>query len=126
MNKDLETKLIECHILMCEAFKGYENRAFQSNKLFDIRQYRNQLPEDTYKKIEKFVKENLYPMVYDEDYWSFLKDEQYGNYDERKHFIVNSDSYLETMIFKKFHHVCDLIEKLKRFASEELHLNYDC
>lgn len=126
MNKDIETKLIECHILMDEALKGYEDRGFQSNKLFDISQYRNQLPNGTYKKIEKFVNENIRPMVYDEDYWSFLKDEQFGSYDENNHFIVNSDSSLETMIFKKYHHVLDLLKKLNDFVTVDLHLEYDC
>lgn len=126
MDKAIEIKLIECHILMSEAIKGYEDRAFQSNKLFDIRQYKNQLPDNIYDKIEGFVNENIRPMVYDEDYWSFLKEEQYGNYDEKNHFIIDSDSSLESMIFKKYYHVIELLEKLNKFVSVELHLNYDC
>ena len=51
MNKETETKLIECHILMVEALKGYEDRAFQSNKLFELRQYSNQLPDEMNKKM---------------------------------------------------------------------------
>lgn len=43
MNKEIETKLIECHIFMVEALKGYEDRAFQSNKLFELKQRSNQL-----------------------------------------------------------------------------------
>ena len=46
MNKETETMLIECHILMSEALKGYEDRAYMSNKLYEIIQYRNKLPED--------------------------------------------------------------------------------
>lgn len=126
MNKEIETKLIECHFEMSEAIKGYENRAFQSNKLFDIRQYRSQLPEDMYKKIDEFVEENIRPMVYDADYWSFIeKDEQYGSYVDN-HFWVDSDRSLECIIFRKYHHVHDLLEKLCVFMSEEFHLDYDC
>lgn len=43
MEKNIENKLIECHILLSEALKGYEDRAYISNKLFEIRQYRNKL-----------------------------------------------------------------------------------
>lgn len=51
MNKEIETKLIECHILMVEALKGYEDRAYQSNKLFELRQYSNQLPDEMNKRL---------------------------------------------------------------------------
>lgn len=78
MNEEIETKLIECHILMVEALKGYEDRAFQSNKLFELRQYSNQLPDEMNKKITEYANDTIRPMVYDADYWSFIeKDEQY-------------------------------------------------
>lgn len=126
MKKENEIKLMECHILMSEAIRGYEDRGLQSNKLFEIRQYRNQLPEDIYKKIEEFVNENIHPMVYDADYFSFLKDERYGMFDENNHFIIDSDRSLEDIIFRKYYHVQKLLEKLNKFASDELHLNYNC
>ena len=90
MNKETETMLIECHILMSEALKGYEDRAYMSNKLYEIIQYRNKLPEDIYKKIKEFADATIRPMVYDADYWSFVeKDESCGSYDENQHFIGN-------------------------------------
>ena len=45
--------LIECHNLMTEALNGYEDRAYISNKLYEVRQYRNKLPEDIYIKIKE-------------------------------------------------------------------------
>lgn len=88
MNKELETKLIECHILMIEALKGYEDRAFQSNKLFELRQYSNQLPDEMNKKITEYANGIIRPMIYDADYWAFIeKDEQYGSCDENKFYI---------------------------------------
>ena len=51
MNKKIETKLIECHILMSEALKAYEDRAVQSNKLYELKQYSDQLPDEMNKKI---------------------------------------------------------------------------
>ena len=126
MNKKIETKLIECHILMSEAVKAYEDRAVQSNKLYELKQYSDQLPDEMNKKITEYVDTNIRPMIYDVDYWSFIeKDEQYGSYDVKNHFIVNSNSSLESIIFKKYHYVYDLLQKLNDFMSVEFHLNYD-
>ena len=124
MNKELELRLTECYILMCEALKEYKDRGIQKNKVLEIKQYRNVIPDDIYEKIERFVNENIIPLVYDEDYWNFLKIEKYGRYDENNHFIVKSEVALDTMIFKKIQHICKLIEKLTIFSSEELNLNY--
>ena len=54
------------------------------------------------------------------------KDEQYGSYDESNHFIVDSDHSLECIIFRKYHHICDLHEKLNAFMLKEFHLDYGC
>lgn len=127
MNKEIETKLIECHILMVEAIKGYEDRALQNNKLFELRQYSNQLPDEINNKIIEYANNIIRPMIYDADYWSFIeRDETYGSYDKNNHFIVDSDRSLECIIFRKYHHILDLHEKLNEFMAEEFHLNYDC
>lgn len=127
MKKHIETMLIECHILMDEAIKGYEDRLLQSEKLFDIRQYRNKLPKDMYRKIDEFVNENICPMVYDAEYWSFIeRDERYGSYDDRNHFIVDNDSSLKCIIFSKYHHAYDLCVKLSEFMLQEFNLDYNC
>lgn len=125
MNKENVEKLMECHILLSEAIAGYEDRALISNKLFDVRQYRNKLPEDAYKKIESFMNENIRPVAYDSDYWRFIEtDERYGALDENNHFIVNSDSSLESIIFSKYHHSLALLDKLNTFMSAEFQLSY--
>ena len=126
MTKEIETKLIECHILMNEALKGYEDRAHMSNKLFEIKQNSNQIPEEMKRKIMDYVDEVIRPMVYDFDYWSFIeKEEQYGAYDDENHFIIDSDRSLECIIFRKYHHVLDLQEKLSLFMLEEFNLRYE-
>lgn len=99
MKKEIETKLIECHIIMVEALKGYEDRAFQSNKLFELRQYSNQLPNEMNQKITEYVNNTIRPMVYDVDYWSFIeKDEQYGSCDEKcRYNYKGKDTYAFVM-----------------------------
>lgn len=127
MKKEIETMLFECHILMSEALKGYEDRTYMSNKLYEIVQHRNKLPEDIYNKIKEFVDANIRPMVYDADYWSFVeKDESCGSYDENHHFIIDSDRSLENIIFKKYSYVHELLVKLDDFMSEEFKLDYSC
>ena len=124
--KEIETKLRECHILMSKAIKGYEDRAYISNKMFEIKQYRNMLPEDMYGKIRVFADNNIRTMTYDVDFWSFIeKVESCGSYNENNHFIINSDSSLESIIFKKYDYIQDLLMKLSDFMSEEFSLNYD-
>lgn len=73
MKKEIETKLIECHVLMVEALKGYEDRAFQSNKLFELRQCSNQLPDEMNQKITEYANNTIRPMIYDADYWAFIE-----------------------------------------------------
>lgn len=124
MKKEVKANLIKCHGLMCEALRAYDDRAEQSNKLSEIRQYSNHLPKEMNKKIAEYVNQVICPMVYDMDYWSFIeKDEQYGSYDNNKHFIVGSDCSLEYIIFSKYHHVLDLIEKLSVFMLKEFNLD---
>lgn len=127
MNKETEMMLIDSHILMNEALRGYEDRAFMSNKLYEITQYRNKLPEDNFKKIKEFADTNIRPMVYDADYWSFIeKDESYGSYDNNHHFIIDSDRSLEDIIFRKYSYVYELRVKLDAFMSEEFKIDYGC
>ena len=79
------------------------------------------------KKITEYASGIIRPMIYDADYWAFIeKDEQYGSCDENNHFIVDSDRSLECIIFRKYHHICDLHEKLNAFMLKEFHLAYGC
>ena len=122
MNDKTFNKISECQKLMAEAIESYNNKGKQSDKLHEIRVYRGQIPEDVYKKIENFVNEYIRPMVYDFDYFSFLKDENYGSYDENNnnHFIIDSDWALEHMEIEQSHHIMGLRKKLEDFATTEL------
>ena len=120
MDKNIYSKIINCQRLMSEAIKSYNDKGKQSMKLSERRMYRNQIPENTYKKIENFVNDNIRPMVYDFDYFSFLKDENYGVYDEHNHFVFDNDIALEVMIMKQYQHISDLLDKLNDFVMQEL------
>ena len=123
MSEEIKGKLADVYVLMYEAFKGYEDRCYMSNKLFDIMQYHGQLPEDVFGKIKEFADENIRPMIFDADYWSdIIKNDSNGSYDENNHYIINSNRSLENIVFKKYEHICGLLDKLGVFMEEEFHL----
>ena len=124
--KDNTVALIECHILMTEAIRNFSDVELQCSRVRQLREYRNKLPKDIYNKIEEFIEDEILPLIYDMDYFSFLKDRIYGSYDEDGHFIISGEYSLETIISKKHSHIEDLLEKLSVFVYEELHLDYDC
>ena len=55
MSEEIKDKLADVYVLMYEAFKGYEDKCYMSNKLFDIMQYHALLPEDVFGKIKEFA-----------------------------------------------------------------------
>lgn len=73
MSEEIKDKLADVYVLMYEAFKGYEDKCYMSNKLFDIMQYHALLPEDVFGKIKEFADENIRPMIFDADYWSGIE-----------------------------------------------------
>jgi hypothetical protein len=123
MSEEIKDKLADVYVLMYEAFKGYEDKCYMSNKLFDIMQYHALLPEDVFGKIKEFADENIRPMIFDADYWSGIeKDISNGSYDDNNHFIINSNRSLECIVFRKYEHVCGLLDKLGDFMEKEFHL----
>lgn len=128
IDKQIEVALIECHILLndCIKFENIENKELICKNLNMLKDYRDILPEEIYSQIEQFIKETIFPIVYDTDYFSFLKREEYGSYNEEGHFVINSERSLEMMIFLMYEHTLELSKKLTEFASEYLHFNYGC
>lgn len=123
MSEEIKDKLADVYVLMQQAFKGYEDRCYMANKLFDIMQYRNQLSENAFGKIKQFADENIKPMIFDADYWSdIIRNDSNGSYDENNHFIINSNRSLENIVFKKYEHICGMIDKLGAFMEAEFHI----
>lgn len=123
--QELGNKVVleECYSLIKDAIHNYNNVEIVSVKVFQIKEYKNKLPKDMYIKIEQFIGDVIDPLIYDIDYFSFLKKEQYGSYNENGHFIVNSDSSLEMILFNKYFHIQELLEKLNEFFKEEFNLD---
>ena len=88
-----------------------------------IKDYKGLITDEMYSAIENFIDSAIRPIVYDTNYFDFIKRDEYGEYDENGHFIINSDRSLEMMIFLLYERTLELREQLDEFASEYLSLN---
>lgn len=108
MNKNLKIQnevisaKVECYRLLkeCVSFDNIEDRESicKNNNL--IEDYCSKLCDEMYLHIEHFVNETIKPIVYDVDYFSFLKREDFGSYNDAGHFVINFDCLLEMLIFR--------------------------
>lgn len=125
-NANITLTIKKCHSILkeCVSFDNIEDKEFIYNKLNIIKGYQNALPNEVNSKLDKFIKETIYPIIYDADYFSFLKRAEYGSYNENGHFEINSEHSLEMMIFLLYEHTLKLGNKIDEFAFEYLHPSY--
>lgn len=124
IRKDEMVACVNCYKLLkeCVCFENIENRELICNKLNEIRGYRSHMSTELYSNLEQFVQEVIRPIVFDADYFSFLRKDEYGAVDEEGHFVINSENSLECMIFLMYHHTLELNQKVDEFASTGLKL----
>ena len=122
---DVALASAECHKLLkeCISFDNIEDKELICKNLNRIKDYRSKLSDAMYSHIEKFVNETIKPIVYDVDYFNFLKRDEFGSYNDEGHFVINSDHSLEMMIFLMYEHTLELNVKLDEFVSKHLYLN---
>lgn len=115
---------VNCYKLLkqCVCFENIENRELIVNKLNEIRAYRSHMNVELYSRLEQFIQDVIKPIVFDADYFSFLRRDEFGALDQEGHFLINSESSLEGMIFLMYHHTLDLNQKVDEFASNSLKL----
>lgn len=117
--------IVEIHRLLkdCIIFDNIENREFICRNLNLIKSYKDDISEEMYSAVESFINHEIKPIVYDTNYFDFMIREEFGDYDEDGHFVINSDHSLEMMIFLLYERTLELGEKLDEFASKHLYLN---
>ena len=125
INSEGAKAIVEIHRLLkdCIIFGNIEDREFICKNLNLIKDYKNDIPQEMYSAVESFITETIKPIVYDTNYFDFMIREEFGNYDEKGHFVINSDRSLEMMIFLLYERTLELGEKLDEFASKHLYLN---
>ena len=122
-NKDTKAIAEICKLLKeCIIFDNIENREFICKNLNLIKDYKKDIPEDIYISIDSFINETIRPIVYDTNYFDFMIREEFGDYDENGHFVINSDHSLEMMIFLLYDRTLKLDAKIEEFASKQLNL----
>lgn len=117
--------IVDIHRLLkeCIIFDNIENREFICRNLNLIKDYKKDISEEMYSAVESFINETIKPIVYDTNYFDFMIREEFGEYDEKGHFVINSDRSLEMMIFLLYERTVELGDKLDEFASKHLYLN---
>ena len=119
-----ETKVrIKCHKLLkeCIEFEHIEDEEFILRNIHIIEEHRKDLPADIYENIEEFIEEVISPIVYDRNYFDFTISDEFGEYNDEGHFVINSESSLEMMIFLLYEHTLELQERLNDFAFNQLY-----
>ena len=117
--------IVEIHRLLkeCIIFDNIEDKEFICRNLNLIKNYKKDVSEEMYSAVETFIADEIKPIVYDMNYFDFMIHEDFGEYNEEGHFVINSDRSLEMMIFLLYERTIELGEKLDKFASEHLYLN---
>lgn len=125
LNNEEAKAIVDIHRLFkeCIVFENIEDREFICRNLNLIKDYKSVISDEMYSEVDEFIKDVIRPIVYDTNYFDFLIHDEYGEYNEEGHFVINSDSSLEMMIFLLYDRNLELSEQLDEFASKHLYLN---
>lgn len=125
MNNKEKISIVEIHKLLkeCIVFDNIEDREFICKNINQIKDYKGVVSDEMYSAVESFIKDVIRPIVYDTNYFDFMIREEFGDYNEEGHFVINSERSLEMMIFLLYERTLELGEKLDDFASKHLYLN---
>ena len=79
----------------CVSFEHIEDSAYIKKQLMLLNSSMKGLPEEIAAELKAFVNEEINPIISDLDYFDFLQDEQYGEYDEKGRFCIESEEAME-------------------------------
>lgn len=102
----------------CVSFEHIEDSAYIKKQLMLLNSSMKGLPEEIAAELKAFVNEEINPIISDLDYFDFLQDEQYGEYDEKGRFCIESEEAMEKMIAALYQHTLILNLKLFRKMSK--------
>jgi len=121
-------KVVKCYEALkeCISFDNIENTDFIHKKLNLIERICKGLPNEITIPMKKYIHKEIHPIIYDVDYFDFLRREEFGEVDEEGHFVINSESSLEMMIFLMYEHTLELNERLNDFMLKHLKANFSC
>lgn len=116
---DINIVLQRCHKIFdeCVSFDNIENSEFICGKLHMVKESIYELPKEMQLNINCFIDEILSPIIYDKDYFSFLKRKEFGSYNDEHHFEINSEESLEMMIYLLYEHTFKLKKIINDFMT---------
>ena len=122
-NNEPAKAIVDIHRLLkeCIVFENIENEELICKNLNTIKAYKGIITDEMYSAVDDFIVRIIRPIVYDADYFDFMKRDEYGEYNEEGHFIINSDRSLEMMIFLMYERTVELNKQLDEFASLNLY-----
>lgn len=84
--------IVDIHRLLkdCIIFDNIEGREFISRNLNLIKDYKEDVSEEMYSAVESFINDEIKPIVYDTNYFDFMIHEEFGDYNEDGHFVINA------------------------------------
>lgn len=123
--KFTEIAILACynHLKDCFRFEILEDKEYICKKICLIRTCEEEIPSQIFAQIENFILENIYPLLFDDDYFSFYTGPEFGYYDENGIFCFLSDEIFEKAVRLRKLHVFELNELLDDFATEYLLFN---
>lgn len=114
--------IYDCYVLMKKSvdFEHIEDSEFVLSTFEQIRQYKIALPPELSKHIEQFVEKTLHPIIDDDEFFSATRKTEYGTYNEKGHFEINSEQSLELMMCEMLKICIGLERKIDSFAEQYL------
>ena len=122
-NTFIVNERVECYIMLKKTicFEHIEDRAYIRKQMNKIREYQKMLPKKVSVRLEKFIRRVIYPIIYDANYFSFLKRKEFGEYDaEKGSFVINSEESLDMMIYLLYELVIDINRQIDECALKNL------
>ena len=120
---DFTTRCVyDCYVLMkkCVDFEHIEDSEFVLSTFKQIGQYKIALPPELNKHIEQFLEKTLHPIIDDNEFFSAITKPEYGTYNEKGHFEINSERSLELMVCEMLKICIELERKVDSFAEQYL------
>lgn len=127
MIKENSVIAYKCYNLLkeCIDVDNIENEIFIKNNLNEIKKYRTKLSNDMYNNITFFINVVINPILEDDDYFDFLRINEFGHINAKGIFEINSMHSFELMYYFMYEYTTRLKKELDTFAEKYLFLKIE-
>lgn len=120
--KENKNDIFSCYKLVekCVDFDHIEDKKYILKNLSMVKTYEKQVPNEFYSDIQTYIKNVIEPILYDEKYFLLLNRSEFGAYNEKGIFVINSEESLDKMIVEMYEFTFDLQIKLFHLVAKYL------